>query len=45
LEALNWMIHLAEKGLNGILAGASLEWLNVRIERVFLTHFFTSPFP
>jgi SWI/SNF-related matrix-associated actin-dependent regulator of chromatin subfamily A member 5 len=25
LEALNWMIHLAEKGLNGILAGASLK--------------------
>ena len=23
LEGLNWMIHLAEKGLNGILAGAS----------------------
>jgi hypothetical protein len=31
LESLNWMIHLAEKGLNGILAG------KVRIDSTVLT--------
>jgi hypothetical protein len=28
LEGLNWMIHLAEKGLNGILADVSTEMMN-----------------
>jgi len=37
LEALNWMIHLAQKGLNGILAGAytSVFIFNLKNSRCF----------
>ena len=36
LEALNWMIHLAEKGLNGILADGKVGWLDIHCIHLFI---------
>jgi HMG-box domain len=42
LESLNWMIHLAEKGLNGILAGKL--WIRLAVfDRLTLQHKWRTP--